>query len=140
MLNPVRSTPFAPGRLASWQEKRVADYVEDHIGSSIRASDLARVACLSDSHFSRTFRRTFGMTTVAYIAKRRVLHSQRLMLGTSEPLCRIALECGLTDQSHFTKVFRRIVGVAPALWRRQFACDPPHRLSRALASSMESLP
>jgi len=44
--------------------------------------------------------------------------AQSLMLAGREPLCAIALRCGLSDQSHFTRVFRRIVGETPYAWRR----------------------
>ncbi len=50
--------------------------------------------------------------------QRRVAMAQRLMLGTSEQLSRIALSCGMSDQSHLTRWFRRIVGETPAAWRR----------------------
>jgi AraC-like DNA-binding protein len=44
--------------------------------------------------------------------------AQGLMLTTGETLCAIALRCGLSDQSHFTRLFRRIVGETPYAWRR----------------------
>jgi AraC-like DNA-binding protein len=44
--------------------------------------------------------------------------AQSLMLTSREPLCEIALRCGLYDQPHFTRVFRRIVGETPNAWRR----------------------
>jgi AraC-like DNA-binding protein len=40
------------------------------------------------------------------------------MLSSQLPLSDIALSCGLSDQSHFTRVFRRIVGETPSAWRR----------------------
>ena len=135
-----RGTGAVPGRLASWQEKRVAAYVEAHIGSSIRARDLAQVAHLSLAHFSRTFRRSFGESPLSYITKRRVCRSQALMQSSRTPLTQIALECGLSDQSHFNRVFRRVVGMTPGLWRQQFALEAPQRSSKAPVSSSECLP
>jgi AraC-like DNA-binding protein len=44
-----------------------------------------------------------------------------MMLTTTEPLCRIALDCGLCDQSHLTRLFRRVVGTTPNAWRREYA-------------------
>jgi AraC family transcriptional regulator len=122
----VRDTPVQGG-LVSWQQKRVAAYVEDNISSNIRAAELAGVARLSVGHFFRAFRQSFGEPPLAYIAKRRVCRSQTLMLSSSAPLSQIALDCGLSDQPHFTRVFRKLVGVTPGLWRRQFANEAPHR-------------
>jgi AraC-like DNA-binding protein len=42
------------------------------------------------------------------------------MLSSGAPLSQIALDCGLCDQAHFTRVFRRIVGMNPSIWRREF--------------------
>jgi AraC-like DNA-binding protein len=41
-----------------------------------------------------------------------------MMLLTDEPLAFIAIDCGLADQSHLTRLFHRIVGMSPANWRR----------------------
>jgi AraC-like DNA-binding protein len=53
-----------------------------------------------------------------YIIRRRVERAQGLMLSTARPLRDIAAECGLADQAHLTRLFRRIVGESPAAWRR----------------------
>jgi transcriptional regulator GlxA family with amidase domain len=109
------------GGLACWQQKRLLTYVEVNIGSDIRISDLARLVALSTGHFFRAFRESFGEPPLSYVTKQRIRHAQELMLSSSTPLCQIALECGMCDQPHFTRVFRRIVGVNPAQWRRQTA-------------------
>jgi AraC family transcriptional regulator len=113
------------GGLAPWQAKRLRSYIEDNLGSNIRATDLAGILQLSTSHFFRTFRSSFGEAPLAYIMKRRILRAQEMMLSSRCSLLRIALECGMCDQAHFTRVFRRIVGINPKAWRRQFLVDPP---------------
>ena len=67
----------------------------------------------------RSFKRSFGETPFAFIAPRRMLRAQELMLSTDEPLSQIALAWGLCDQSNFTRVFRGIVGEGPNAWRRR---------------------
>jgi AraC family transcriptional regulator len=109
------------GGLATWQQKRVAAYVQANISSNIRVIDLARVVRLSKSHFFRAFRESFGEPPMEYVVKRRVLLSQELMRNSRAPLCEIALACGMCDQPHFTRVFHRVVGVSPGLWRRQLS-------------------
>ena len=113
----------ARGGLASWQQKRVVAYVEANIGSSIRAIDLARVVRLSKGHFFRAFRESFGEPPMVYVVKRRVALGQELMRSSRASLSQIALACGMCDQPHFTRVFHRIVGVSPGLWRRRLASD-----------------
>jgi transcriptional regulator GlxA family with amidase domain len=53
-----------------------------------------------------------------YVVRRRIEVAQAMMLTTSEPLHSIALSCGMCDQQHFTRSFRRIVGETPSMWRR----------------------
>jgi AraC family transcriptional regulator len=116
-------TAFSCARrgLATWQRKRVVAYVEANIGTNIRASDLARIVRLSKGHFFRAFRESFGEPPMAYVVKQRVVLGQELMRKSRAPLSQIALACGMCDQPHFTRLFHRIVGVSPGLWRRQFA-------------------
>jgi AraC family transcriptional regulator len=126
----ARSPAAQRGGLAPWQAKRVQTYVAVNLGGRIRTTDLAEVAQLSTSHFTRAFKETFGETPIGYVARRRMLYAQELMLKSRECLSQIALKCGHCDQSHFTRVFRRKVGMSPREWRRQFAgeaCPSPHR-------------
>jgi AraC family transcriptional regulator len=113
------------GGLAPWQARRVASYVAEHLGARIRTTDLAAVAQLSASHFTRAFKETFGETPLGYVSRQRMRYAQDLMLSSGECLSQIALTCGHCDQSHFTRVFRRKVGMSPRAWRRQFASNLP---------------
>ena len=112
------SSLIAPGSLAPWQVKRLRIHIQANIGQRLAIEDLARVANLSASHFSRAFKRSFGESVHRYVMCKRVELAQGLMLGTSEELSRIALTCGMSDQSHLTRWFRRVVGETPASWRR----------------------
>jgi AraC family transcriptional regulator len=106
------------GGLALWQKRRLMAYIDAHLSERIRIEELAEQLNLSESHFSRAFRCTFGTTAHEYLMRRRIEMAQGLMLTSREPLCAIALRCGLSDQSHLTRVFRRIAGETPNAWRR----------------------
>jgi AraC family transcriptional regulator len=112
------------GGLAPWQAKRVKCYIEDKLDSTIRASELAGLVRLSTSYFFRAFRKTFSDTPIDYIAKRRMLRAQELMSKSWISLSQVALECGMCDQAHFSRTFRRIVGISPTVWRRQSLLRP----------------
>jgi AraC family transcriptional regulator len=103
------------------------NYIEEKLDSTIRAQDLAGLVRLSTSYFFRAFRNTFGETPVAYIMKRRMLRAQELMLKSRVSLSQVALECGMCDQAHFSRTFRRIVGTNPTVWRRQLRLRPVDR-------------
>jgi AraC family transcriptional regulator len=113
------ASPHTKGALAAWQVKRLTAFIDANLGRGIATEDLTDIVQMSTGHFFRSFKRSFGEAPFAFIARRRMLHAQELMLTTGEPLCQIALACGLCDQSHFTRVFRRIVGESPNGWRRR---------------------
>lgn len=104
--------------LAPWQVRRVLTYVDSNLHTPIRNRDLAVVARLSEFHFNVAFRQSVGHAPHEFIIRRRMERAQGLMLSTDKALSEIAVECGLADQSHFTRLFRRIVGESPAAWRR----------------------
>jgi AraC family transcriptional regulator len=113
-------TRFAP---------EVAAHIESNLGSRLRVDDLARLVGLSNSQFSRRFKCRFGMTAHGYITHRRMQIAQEMLLQASRPLSEIALCCGMSDQSHFTRVFRRVVGETPTqwLWHRTLHPVTPER-------------
>ena len=110
------------GGLPRWQVNRLVAYIEENLDRPITSEDLAALTGISAGHFFRTFKATFGQAPFAYIASRRIERAQQMMLTTDHPLCQIALDCGLCDQSHLTRLFRRHVGTTPSEWRREYAC------------------
>jgi AraC family transcriptional regulator len=111
-------TTYARGGLAPWQMRRVTTHIETSLHETITTEDLARIARLSTFHFARSFKRSFGESPHRYVLRRRTERAQGLMLTTDTPLGQIALDCGLADQSHLTRLFQRFVGESPAAWRR----------------------
>src|SRR5690606_5549215 len=108
----------ARGGLAPWQIRKVANYVDAHLDRTIRNEDLAAIARLNLSHFGRAFRNSFDEPPHEYVIRRRIERAQGLMLSTDAPLSAIALDCGLADQAHLSRLFRRVVGESPRVWRR----------------------
>lgn len=115
--DPDRAAHTGAG-LAPWQARRVSDHIDRRLDGVIRIGELADIAKLSTSYFSRAFKATFGLSPQAYILTRRVAQVQRSMLTTREPLCAIANACGFSDQAHMSRVFRRFTGSTPKGWRR----------------------
>lgn len=121
------------GGLPRWQAKRLEAFIEENLEQPIRSPDLIALTGMSAGHFFRTFKTTFGQAPLTYVASRRIERSQQLMLTTDHSLCQIALDCGMCDQSHFTRQFRRLVGMPPGEWRRLYACgslDPSRQMRK----------
>jgi AraC-like DNA-binding protein len=104
--------------LAPWQVGRVLAHIEANLSAPLQNRDLAAIARLSTFHFNVAFRNSVGDPPHAYIIRRRIERAQGLMLSTNRALSDIAVECGLADQAHFTRLFGKIVGESPAAWRR----------------------
>jgi len=123
--------PAAPahGGLAPWQKRKVRNYIESGLDGPLPVEDLAKLVSLSPSYFCRAFKDSFGEPPHAYVIRMRVERARTLMLTTSESLSQIALSCGLVDQAHLCRCFRRVMGTTPAVWRRSratgaLAADP----------------
>lgn len=106
------------GGLAPWQARQVAAHIDANLEETIGNDELAGIARLSTGHFCRAFRQTFGTTPHSYVMQRRVDHASAMMIRSAEPLAAIAAACGFTDQAHLSRLFRRIKGHSPAMWRR----------------------
>ncbi|HEY2048904.1 MAG TPA: AraC family transcriptional regulator [Caulobacteraceae bacterium] len=119
-----RHSPLSPtcekwfGGLAPWQAKRAEELMLKNLAEDLRLADVAAACELSAAHFSRSFHKTFGAPPYRWLQTRRIERAKTLLADSKRPLAEIALECGFTEQSHFTKVFTRLVGVSPGAWRR----------------------
>jgi AraC-like DNA-binding protein len=93
-------------------------YMQEHLHEDISRDDVARVACLSPTHFSRVAKQTFGHSFTELLAKLRVDKSREMLVLTEKSLIQIGLDCGFSDQSYFTKVFQKYTGRTPGEYRR----------------------
>jgi len=108
-----------PGRLAGWQIRKVLGHIQSNLGRRITTREMADLARLGPSHFARAFRATTGSPPGAYIMRCRVARAKEQLQDSNRALAEVALNCGFSDQSHLTRVFRRAVGVNPGEWRRR---------------------
>jgi AraC-like DNA-binding protein len=104
--------------LASWQLRRAVEYIDEHSSRNIRLEELASLSGLSQSHFSHAFKASTGMAPHQWQTNARIEKSKMLLMKNEASLTAIAAESGFSDQAHFTRVFRKVVGTTPALWKR----------------------
>ena len=104
--------------LASWQLRRVVDYIEANGARRLRLQELAELVDLSESHFSHAFKASTGMPPHQWQMNERIKKVRSLLQRDGMSLTDIAIATGFFDQAHLTRVFRRTVGETPAAWRR----------------------
>jgi len=104
-------------KLAPWRVRRIAQYVDAHIGCEITISDLARLVGVSAGHLHRAFRETLGMTPLSYIHKKRIEQAIAILGSEEASIAQVALRVGYLSAGHFSRTFRRLTGVHPSRFR-----------------------
>ena len=97
---------------------RVRDRVHDAFPAAPSLQELAAEAGVHPSHLVRVFRRHFHCAPAHYIARLRIERAQKALTATDEPIASIAAAVGFSDQSHFTRRFKTLVGTTPARYRQ----------------------
>lgn len=115
---PIPRTQPIRGGLAAWQVRAIKTYVDRNLERTISIAELARLVRLSGGHFCRAFKASMGETAHTYVTRRRIEHAQMLMVTTDETLSAISNACGLADQAHLTRLFRRFAAQTPLAWRK----------------------
>jgi len=112
------AAPAVQGGLASWQRRVVAQYIEENLADQIFLAKLAEMARLSPYHFSRAFKKSFGMPPRRYHMNRRIDWAKTLLVEPSLSVTDIAHQVGFADTSSFSVAFRNLVGQSPREYRR----------------------
>jgi len=109
--------------LPKWRLKRVEEYIQSNLDSSISLSDLARVAGLSRMHFAAQFRAATGYRPHEFLLHQRIQHAKHMMSHSGMQLADVALATGFRTQAHFSTVFKRLTDETPARWRDARRCE-----------------
>lgn len=98
--------------------RRAREYIDAHYTKNITLDQLASITSLSPFHLTRIFRQMVGLPPHLYLTQVRIEQAKTL-LTRGWPVAHVAVETGFFDQSHFTKRFKRIVGVTPGQYLNQ---------------------
>ncbi len=96
---------------------RVVDKLNAEFTANISNDELAAEAGVHPVHLAAAFRRFYHQTIGEYVQNLRVARASKLLLKKEIPLSEIALSGGFSDQSHFTRVFKRLTGITPGAFR-----------------------
>lgn len=103
--------------LPRWQIRRMIDYIEANLETTISIADLARCVGLSSGHLHRALRLTTGQTPLELITARRIARACELLATSAVPIAELSLDIGFASPAHFAKLFRRAMGVSPSQYR-----------------------
>jgi AraC-like DNA-binding protein len=93
------------------------EHIRSSYGSELRVERLAEIAGLSIYRLNRRLRAIFGITASKLITKRRIDVASEMLRAGTKPIAEVANACGYFDQSAFSRVFRRTVGLTPRQYR-----------------------
>jgi len=105
------------GGLKRWQERLAEEVIDAHLTGDISLKTMAGFCGLGPSQFAHAFKKSFGVSPYRQLTLRRLHRAKELLRRTGAPLAEIALACGFSDQSHFTRAFRKSEGMTPGAWR-----------------------
>ncbi|MHC5068835.1 MAG: helix-turn-helix domain-containing protein [Planctomycetota bacterium] len=97
---------------------QVVLHIRSHLSQDLRIEGLATIAGLSVSQFERRFKKLFATTPSRYILNLRIHQACLALEHDDRPIGPIALELGFYDQAHFSRQFKRIMGMTPLAFRR----------------------
>lgn len=114
-----KSKPEEPQTsLTAAQRALLIDYIERSMAMDLSVVDLSGLLGYNPDHFTRVFRKTFGVTPHQYITQRRLEKAKSMLRDRNQSLATVALACGFSSQSHLNVVFKRLTGLTPGAYRR----------------------
>jgi AraC family transcriptional regulator len=119
-LERTASTAARPlrGGLPVWQQKRVVEFIEEHLAEDVSLAALAGLVDLSLYHFARAFKQSFGAPPHRYHMARRMDHARGLLQKPALSVTEIGIQTGFRETSSFTRAFRKFTGLTPTEYRR----------------------
>jgi AraC family transcriptional regulator len=98
------------GGLAPHLRRHLVEFIEQNLAEPLSLGQLAGMCALSEYHFARMFRESFGLPPHQYLLARRMNRARELLRSTRMPFGEIALECGFASASHFSNRFKQVMG------------------------------
>ena len=109
------------GGLPHWQQKKLTQYIEEHLADEISLLSLAQLAQLSPYHFSRAFKQSFAVPPHQYLTSRRIERAKALLAERKLSVTEIGFDVGFSETSSFTAAFRKYTSETPTNYRRSLA-------------------
>lgn len=103
--------------IPAFKLRKVTEFMQAGLADEFNLGHCARLADLSEAHFSRQFKRSTGLAPSQYFIRMRMEVARRLLRETSRSIISIGMDVGYASPSHFSQVFRKETGVSPRDYR-----------------------
>ena len=121
LINIINSDPLLTSYfidLTNTDKPSLKQIMEENYCFNLRLEDYAELAHRSLSSFKRDFQQLFDETPGKWLLKRRVHHAANIIANTNENISQVAFESGFEDLSHFSRVFKKIIGKNPSEFKK----------------------
>jgi AraC family transcriptional regulator len=118
--------PDYRGGMPTTRLNRILEFINHNLAQDLRLWELAQIAGMSPNYFCELFKVSTGLSPYQYILRCRIERAKQYLRDPKITLACAGAAAGFADQSHFTKVFRRVVGVTPMRFRGKFGRGHNH--------------
>ncbi len=112
------SARVSRGKKQNLQE--IKEYLDAHYAEKITLDDLAEQFYINKFYLTRVFKEQFGQPVTSYLVQLRITQAKRMLRFTDHSIESIAQECGLNDANYFSRLFKKVEGIPPGEFRRQW--------------------
>jgi AraC family transcriptional regulator len=113
------------GGLQKHQLRSALDFINANLEKDISLASISTVVGISPYHFARLFKQSTGLAPHQYLLRSRVERARQMLLRSQGEIAEIAVGVGFCDQSHFTRHFKRVIGVTPKKFVREMGVRKP---------------
>jgi AraC family transcriptional regulator len=97
--------------------RRVAEYIQQNLDKDLSLAELAAVAYMSPYHFARLFKDSTGVPPHRFVVRQRIARARGVLASPELSIAQVSRMVGFRTPSHFTTVFRRVLGITPGAYR-----------------------
>jgi AraC family transcriptional regulator len=110
-------TSSGSSALSGSRLRRVAEYIQQNLDKDLSLAELAAVAYMSPYHFARLFKDSTGVPPHRFVVRQRIARARGVLASPELSIAQVSRMVGFRTPSHFTTVFRRVLGITPGAYR-----------------------